>query len=179
MLSRRTAALATGAVVALAAPTLAVATASAHPATQHRPAVTAHHSSTRLVPTGGVTMLKLTPSTASALKSNGVAVAPVSEAKVVKSGIAFPIQGGLLNPATLAGTITHDGGLSFTAGGKTLTIRDFTVSTTHKTLSAWVDQVGARIPVLNLGLGKAKVSLKHGKLTVPMLRPLVNRVVEK
>ena len=33
-----------------------------------------------------------------------------------------------------------------------MTIRDFEVSTTKKSLTAWVDEVGARIPVLNLKL---------------------------
>ena len=63
----------------------------------------------------------------------------------------------MINAKTLGGTITHSGGLTFAAGGKSLTIRDFEVSTTKKTLTAWVDEVGARIPVLNLKLGKAKV----------------------
>lgn len=124
------------------------------------------HSQARLVATGGVTMLALDAGTAKALKASSIAVAPASEARVVASGIAFPIQGGVLNPATLAGGLTHDGGLTFTAGGKSLTIRDFTVSTVTGRLSAYVDQVGARINVLDLSLAKAKVSASTGKLGV-------------
>ena len=56
----------------------------------------------------------------------------MSEAKAGKAGISFPIQGGLINAKTLAGNITHSGGLTFAAGGKSLTIRDFEVSTTQE-----------------------------------------------
>ena len=148
---RRTAALAASAVVAVSAvgaTAVGLAPASAAAAT---------HTQSRLVATGGVTMLALNPGTAKALTTNGIAVAPASEARVVASGIAFPIQGGVLNPATLAGGLTHDGGLTFTAGGKSLTIRDFAVSTITGRLSAYVDQVGARINVLDFSLVKAKV----------------------
>ena len=142
-----------------AAPMAQAATATPHAATS----VASH---TRLVFTGGVTMLKLTPATAAVLTKNSISVAPASEAKVSSSGIEFPIQGGLLNPNTLAGTITHDGGLTFTAGGKTLTIRDFTVNVGAHRLTAWVDQVGARIPVLDLGLTHAKITAKGTTLGV-------------
>lgn len=133
---------------------------SSHHASAH------HRGATYVVLTGGATTLALDKKTAEVLTSNGVAVAPVSEAKAGKAGIAFPIQGGLINAKTLAGNITHSGGLSFTAGGKTLTIRDFEVSTGKKTLTAWVDEVGARIPVLNLKLGKAKVKATAKHLSV-------------
>lgn len=149
---------------------IAGATAAQAGGTHH--ASSAHHATadkrgaTYIVLTGGRTTLALDKKTAAALTSNGVTVAPVSEAKAGKAGISFPIQGGLINAKTLGGNITHSGGLVFTAGGKSLTIRDFTVSTTKKTLTAWVDEVGARIPVLNLKLGKAKVKATAKHLTV-------------
>lgn len=115
---------------------------------------------------GGATTLRLNSGTAQALTDNGVSVAPASEARMKNGGIAFPIQGGLLNAKTLAGKVTHSGGLTFTAGGKHLTIRDFTINTRKKQLSAWVDEAGARVPVLNLNLGKAKVEVSKKHLTV-------------
>lgn len=157
---RRTAALAASALVAVSA--LGVTAVGLAPAS----AAAATHTQPRLVATGGVTMLALNPGTAKALKANSIAVAPASEARVVASGIAFPIQGGVLNPATVAGGLTHDGGLTFTAGGKSLTIRDFAVSTITGRLSAYVDQVGVRINVLDLSLAKAKVVASNGKLSV-------------
>jgi hypothetical protein len=119
-------------------------------------------SSTYVVPTGGATTLRLDPRTAQVLTDNGVSVTPASEARVRDGGIAFPVSGGLVNATTLGGKITHRGGLTFSAGGKDLTIRDFTINTSRKTLSAYVDEAGARIPVLDLDLSHAKVSAtKH------------------
>jgi hypothetical protein len=130
--------------------------------------VTADRSgATYLALTGGRTRLTLNPGTASALTTAGVTVAPASEAKAGSAGIAFPIQGGLINARTLAGKITHSGGLTFTAGGKSLTIRDFTVSTTKKTLTAWVDELGALVSVLDatskhVTITGIKVTLQQG-----------------
>ena len=130
-------------------------------ATASGPATSARAGATYVVLKGGATTLRLNPGTAKVLTDNGISVAPASEARVRSTGIAFPIQGGLLNSKTLAGKVKHSGGLTFSAGGKDLTIRDFTINTAKKTLSAYVDEAGARIPVLNLNLAKAKVTKKH------------------
>ena len=121
---------------------------------------------TYVVLKGGKTTLALNPGTAKVLSDNGISVAPASEARVTSAGIAFPIQGGLINAKTLAGKVTHSGGLTFSAGGKDLTIRDFTINTAKKSLTAFVDQVGARVPVLDLNLNKAKVQVTKKHLTV-------------
>lgn len=159
MLNRRIAAVALTAAAVVAVPSVATAASAAPAAASHSASTQARHGQLRLVLTGGVTMLKLDPATAGVLTQNGIAVAPVSSAKVGESGIAFPIQGGIIDPATLGGSFTHAGGLKFTAGGKSLTIRDFTVNTVNGTLTAWVDEVGARIPVLDLNLSKVSVAL--------------------
>jgi hypothetical protein len=136
-------------------------------ATASGPAPTsARAGATYVVLKGGATTLRLNPGTAKVLTDNGISVAPASEARVRSTGIAFPIQGGLLNSKTLAGKVKHSGGLTFSAGGKDLTIRDFTINTAKKTLSAYVDEAGARIPVLNLNLAKAKVKVTKKHLTV-------------
>ncbi len=129
-------------------------------------AATVSHVEPRIVATGGVTMLALDAGTAKVLTANRITVAPASEARVVPSGIAFPIQGGVLDPADLTGLLRHDGGLTFTAGGKSLTIRDFTVSTRTGRLSAYVDEVRARITVLDLSLARAKVAAGRTSLGV-------------
>jgi hypothetical protein len=136
-------------------------------ATASGPAPTsARAGATYVVLKGGATTLRLNPGTAKVLTDNGISVAPASEARVRSTGIAFPIQGGLLNSKTLAGKVKHSGGLTFSAGGKDLTIRDFTINTAKKTLSAYVDEAGARIPVLNLNLAKAKVKVTKKHLNV-------------
>ena len=147
---------------------------STHQASAHH-ATADQRGATFIALTGGKTTLTLDKNTAAALTGAGVAVSPVSEAKAGAAGILFPIQGGLINAKTLAGTITHSGGLKFTAGGKSLTIRDFTVSTSKKTLTAWVDEVGARIAVLNVKLGKAKVKLTAKHLTISRIQTTLTK----
>lgn len=155
-------ALTAGAALAAAVTLTASGTASAsgHVPTSDRA------GATYVVLKGGKTTLSLDPGTAKVLSDNGISVAPASEARVTSTGIAFPVQGGLLNTKTLAGKVTHSGGLTFSAGGKDLTIRDFTINTAKKTLTAFVDQVGARVPVLDLNLNKAKVQVTKKHLTV-------------
>jgi hypothetical protein len=136
---------------------------------------TAKRHVTYVALTGGRTRLTLDAGTAAALTSNHVTVAPVSEARAGKAGITFPIQGGLLNAATLAGSINHSGGLVFKAGGKSLTIRDFKVSARTRTLTAWVDQVGARIPVLRLNLSKATVRSTKSRLRIGQVRTTLRK----
>jgi len=147
-------------VTAAALTASGTATASEHNTTQARA------GATYVALKGGATSLRLDPGTAKALTDNGISVVPSSEARVKSTGIAFPIQGGLLNAKTLGGKITHSGGLTFSAGGKDLTIRDFTINTKKKTLSAYVDEARARIPVLSLNLAKAKVKVTQKHLTV-------------
>jgi hypothetical protein len=177
-MKQRFAAAATGCALVVTGSALGVPAATAHPATANQHA-TQHHPATLIVFTAGVTMLKVAPSTASALTSHGVSVAPASEAKVVSSGIAFPIQGGVINAKTLAGTITHDGGLTFTAGSKSLTVRDFTVNTTTGTLSAYVDQAAARINVLDLSLSGAKIAAGAHKLVVSKITATLDSAAAK
>jgi hypothetical protein len=146
------------------------ALASSHPAAHHRAP-----APTYVVLTGGATTLALDPGTAQVLTDNNIAVAPVGAARVTSGGIAFPVQGGLLNARTLAGKVTHSGGLTFSAGGKDLTIRDFTVNTRTKTLSAWVDQVGTRITVLDLKLGKIKVTVTKRHVTIANVKAVLDQ----
>jgi hypothetical protein len=104
----------------------------------------------------GSTALKLDRGVAKVLSDNKVKVTPVKPASVVKGQISFPITGGNLNPATAAGTIRHSGGLRFQAGKRKLVVRNFTVNTVKRTLTAQVGK--ARVPLLSLNLSKAKVS---------------------
>lgn len=163
MIVRRAVLATTGAVLAVAAPVaLATTSATAAPSTH----AAAHARAATIVPTGGVTMLRLDPGTAKVLAANKITVAPASEARVVPSGIAFPIRGGAINANTARGLITHDGGLTFTAGGKSLTVRDFDVNTVNNRLTGYVDEARARINVLDLYLSHAHVAATSTSLQV-------------
>lgn len=107
---------------------------------------------------GGSTTLKLDAGAGKALKSLGVSVAPTGKAKAGSAGIAFPITGGRIDPATAAGTITHTGGLRLTAGRTSLRVSDFNVTVSaNPSLTVKVNG-GSRLSLLRPVLGKAKIT---------------------
>ena len=100
---------------------------------------------------GDDTALTLNADTAKALTDAGYTVAPVGAAQARADGsIAFPITGGRVNAKTLAGYITHSGGLSLTNGHKTVVVQRFTIRTDRGKpfLSARAGK--ARLRLLNL-----------------------------
>ena len=103
---------------------------------------------------GGTTTLKLDSAVAKALSGAGVRVAPIAPAK---SGVRFPITGGTLDSSTARGTINHSGGLRFSAGGRSLTARAFTVKLARRdTLTARVGD--ARVTLLELDTSRARIT---------------------
>ena len=106
---------------------------------------------------GGQTMLRLDPGTASALSNAGVGVSLVAPARAARSGLTFPVTGGAADPRTLAGTVRHSGGIRFRAGDRTVVLRNFRYTVGRRSqLTAQVG--GTRLPILSLGLDKAKVT---------------------
>ena len=58
------------------------------------------------------------------------AAAPAAPATANPDGsLAFPITGGKVDAKTLAGSITHSGGLTLTKGATAVTVTDFTIET--------------------------------------------------
>ena len=169
------AATAVGVALSVAGTSAAQAGSTHHSAAAH--STTARAGTTYLALTGGKTTLALNSGTAAALTGAGVTVTPASEATAGSAGISFPIQGGLINAKTLGGSVTHSGGLTFTAGGQSLTIRDFTVNTSKKILTAWVDELDARVAVLDVNLAKAKVKATSKRLTITNVRTTLKQGV--
>jgi hypothetical protein len=103
--------------------------------------------------TGGSTSLALDPGAAQALTGLGVSVAPAAPASAAEDGaIAFPITEGKVNARTLAGSISHSGGLTFSAGATSVTVTDFVIETAPAPkLTAALG--GARVDLLTLDLG--------------------------
>jgi len=105
---------------------------------------------------GGSTRLALDEDTAAALGSLGVRVRPTGAAEARGTRVTFPISGGAIDPATAAGRIEHRGGLRLAGGGRSITLRDYTVRVGRSIrLSARVG--GARVPVLTL-TGRPRVT---------------------
>jgi len=113
------------------------------------------------------TSVDLDPGTLKVLTDNKVTPAAVAPATVAPAGgqtvATFPITQGYVavfpatDPNYIRGTFSHSGGLSFTAGGKTLSLTDFIVNPGDSTLTATVNG-GAAAPILDLDGTKVKVT---------------------
>lgn len=107
---------------------------------------------------GGTTTVTLDPGTATVLKQNGVSVAPVAPASATSSGgsvaVTFPVTGGeaFIFPKGdlpfVRGDVIHSGGLTFSAGSKSLTVTNFIVNPGTSLLTATVG--GGQVPLFEL-----------------------------
>jgi len=115
---------------------------------------------------GVSTNVDLDAGTAGVLKENGVTVTPVAPATVSTSGgtttASFPITDGYVSvyPESqrpfIRGTFSHSGGLTFSAGGKSVTATDFVVNPGSSTLTATVG--GNGVQLLDLDGSNVKVT---------------------
>lgn len=128
------------------------------------------------------TTLTTDPATTGVLVSNGILPLPVGPTTVAprfgSDGLSlrygFPITGGRVNAATLAGFINHSGGLRFVniANGHTLTLTNFRVRISdHPGLTAAVNgDPSVRVRILNLDLGHAAVHKHPPRVTVSKVK---------
>jgi len=117
--------------------------------------------------TGVDTKVDLDPGTAGVLNTHGVSVAPVAPATAAMASgtveVSFPITGGnvdLYDQSQLPfirGTVKHSGGITFSAGGKSLTATDFVVDPGASTLTATVG--GQQVQLLDLNGSKTQISM--------------------
>lgn len=128
------------------------------------PAFASAKSGTKLkLKATGATTVKLDASTAEALTSLGVSVAPISPSTAGSKGVKFPITGGTLNSKTLAGDIKHSGGLRFSKGSTVVDLKKFTIKIDKK--PDLVASVGSsRVSILSLDLSKLKNSSSGKKI---------------
>ena len=122
---------------------------------------------------GGSTTLKLAPATAQALSSNGVSVTPIGPARARGGGVAFPITGGSIDPATARGAILHSGGLRLSAGSTRVALRNFRVHVGARRAILTAAAGGARLTALSLSLRNAKVSRPGLGTTVKRIRAVL------
>ena len=114
---------------------------------------------------GGATTLALDPGAASALQSLGITPGVVGRARAGSAGLAFPITGGKVDAATLAGEIRHAGGISLTRGATRVELTDFTIGIDDTpALSASVG--GRRVEILTLDVSAITRSAGGRTVTV-------------
>ena len=120
------------------------------------------------------TSLTTDPATTQVLLKNKILPLPVGPTSVsvrthghgwgsgLRIRYGFPITGGQVDSETLAGSITHSGGLVFVnlKNGKSLTLTDFTVNIDDAPdLTAAVNgDPNTRVSILNLDLSKAEIA---------------------
>jgi hypothetical protein len=116
--------------------------------------------------TGGATALTLDPGAAQALASLGISAAPAAPATANTDGsLAFPITGGRVDAKSLAGSITHSGGLTLTKGATAVTVSDFTIETAPAPkLTALLGTT--RFDLATLDLSAARVATSGRTVTV-------------
>lgn len=114
---------------------------------------------------GGSTTVTLDSGTAQVLQQNGFTVAPVGPAMAANSGgsvaVSFPVTGGeaFIFPKNdlpfIRGDVVHSGGLTFSAGSKSLMVTDFIVNPGTSILTASVG--GKHVPLFELDGRAVKV----------------------
>jgi hypothetical protein len=84
-----------------------------------------------------------------ALKHAGITLTAIAPA-TGKTALLFPVSGGQIVVATLAGTVQHSGGLTFRHGGKSVTVSNLVINTKTEHLTAMVG--GRSMAVFGLDL---------------------------
>ena len=93
------------------------------------------------------------PAVSAALKQADITVTAVAPA-TANTTLRFPVSGGQVVLATLAGTIDHTGGVIFSHSGKRVTLTNLVIKTKAKHLTA---TVGAQpMPIFDLSLASAQ-----------------------
>ena len=114
----------------------------------------------------GDTTLALDSGTASALEGLGIHVGLVGSATGESDGVAFPITGGRLGVADLAGDITHSGGLSVTSGDVMVELTEFTINIDDDPDLTAIVAGGDRVSILSLDLSGASIDTPGLHVTV-------------
>jgi Htaa len=132
--------------------------------------------SSTLTLVGDKTKLVTDPATTKVLLDNDIVPQPVgptgfdvppSSKKSVR--YSFPITGGMIDAATLAGTIDHSGGINFvnTKNGSNLLLMNFRIEiNADPGLTAEVGGTSLRVRILDLDLSKAKILAKGKTIRV-------------
>jgi hypothetical protein len=123
---------------------------------------------------GGSTTLKLAKGTAAALQANGVSVTPLGSARARRSGLAFPITGGAIDPASAGGRIDHAGGLALRAGGTRVALRSFRVHVGARRAILTARVGDGRLTVLSLSLKDARIQRQSTGTTVSRVRAVLS-----
>src|SRR3954471_1197541 len=148
-----------GIVVVLAAGCGASNSSSTSTQSSNTPASTQGSSpaASKLVINGKHTTLAFTPAATSQLNASGISLAAVAPATIAKPALVnLPVYVGEVSIPGLTGTISHQGGLTFTHAGKSVAATEFVLNTAESVLTAMVN--GQLVPLLHLTLTQPSTS---------------------
>jgi len=124
------------------------------------PSATTTYFSARATVIGKTTDVAVNPAVMAALKHVGITLIAVAPA-TAKTTLLFPVTGGQIVVATLAGTVDHTGGLTFSHGGKSIRLANFVINTNTRQLTATVG--GESMAIFDLDLASpTRVGGPHG-----------------
>jgi hypothetical protein len=118
------------------------------------------YASARATVIGKSTDVVVNPAVSAVLRHADITVTAVAPA-TAETSLLFPVSGGQIVIATIAGTIDHTGGLTFRHGGKSVTLTSFVINTNTRRLTATVS--GVSLPIFDLNLASSRhASGPHG-----------------
>lgn len=120
---------------------------------------------------GGQTDLALDAGTLAALQGLGVAPGIIAPATLAGTTASFPITGGKVNARTLAGSITHSGGISLTAGATRVELTNFDIQLPKLLLQV---NGGGPAAAVDLDASNAQVRVSGRNVTVGNVVAKVN-----
>jgi hypothetical protein len=131
--------------------------------TSPSPPATSRYRPARATVIGKSTDVVVNPAVSAALKHAGITITAIAPA-TAKAALLFPVSGGQIAVATLAGTVDHTGGLTFRHGGKSVTLTNLVINTTTKRLTAIVG--GRSMPVFGLDLASPTGASRRHSIVV-------------
>jgi hypothetical protein len=111
------------------------------------------YASARATVIGKSTDVVVNPAASAAIRHADITVTAVAPA-TSGTTLLFPVSGGQVVIATLAGTIDHSGGLTFRRGDRSVTLTTFIIDTSTRRLTATVS--GVSVPVFDLNLASSR-----------------------
>jgi hypothetical protein len=129
---------------------------------------TAKYTSAQATVIGKSTDVVVSPALSAALKRAGITVTAIAPA-TAKTTLLFPVSGGQIVLATLAGTVDPTGGLIFRHSGKSVTLISLVINTNTKHLTATVD--GQSMPIFDLNLASHRRARgRHGTIVASNIK---------
>jgi hypothetical protein len=137
--------------------------------TNSSPLATTTYASAQATILGKSTEVVVNPAASAALQHADITVTAVAPATARTTLLFFPVSGGQIVVATLAGTVNHSGGLTFSHSGKSVTLANLVINTNMKNLTATVG--GQSTPIFNLNLASRKrASGPHGTMVASNIK---------